>query len=267
MRAMETLPIFVLEPPYSMVRWLRDVPPALGSILLVDGTGRRPTPNDVREVMSLAPWCPVVVLGRDRTELRAIRRSPRIGVLAGEPLGNQFGRAIIDAVLGRPLPSPSDLTDWVVRRTNAPLLSRTLSDMFSGAASRSAATPGLATTWARHLAQLGTWTASEWQSAAHLAELAANREGLARVMIAEDVHSTETRRTMADFDRIASRQFSALVGWEWVLEAALRESGYFDRAAEELRLTIRRRAPERHKAVPVLAYDPPRIETGSRLSA
>jgi hypothetical protein len=241
---METLPIFVLEPPYTMVRWLRDVAPPLGSILLLDGTGRRPRPNDVRELMSLAPWCPVVVLGRDRGEVRPIRRTSRVAVIPGQALGDDLGRLVLQAVAARPIPTPSDLTEWVVRRTNSPLLSRTLADLFSSTSLQAGSTHAMSSTWQRQLAQLGGWGAADWQMAAHLAELSANRGMLPRVLQADDPRAVGARQLLDDCQRDCGHAFQRLCGWEWVLEVALRRSGYFERAATELRLTVGRGAAD-----------------------
>jgi hypothetical protein len=238
---METLPTFVLEPPYTMVRWLRDAAPSLGSILLLDGTGRRPRPNDVRELMSLAPWCPVVVLGRDRGEVRPIRRTPRVAVIPGQAMGDDLGSLVLQAVAARAVPTPSDLTEWVVRRTNSPLLSRTLADLFSSTSLQAGSTHAMSSTWQRQLAHLGTWSAADWQVAAHLAELSANRVVLPRVVHGDDPRAHGTRQLLDDCQRECGHSFERVYGWEWVLEVALRQSGYFERAANELRLTIGRR--------------------------
>ena len=57
-----SLSLLVLEPPYAMVRWLRDDAPAMGSVLLIDTVIRDTSIPDLRSTMDIAPWCPICVL-------------------------------------------------------------------------------------------------------------------------------------------------------------------------------------------------------------
>ena len=226
--------LFILEPPYVMARRLMDQPPTLGSVALFDAVTDRPTTNDVKGQMELAPWCPLCLLADNESGMRATRRLPRTCVVFG--LDEADGAsAILKAVSSRPRPTPSDMVDWVTRRTRLPGLSRTLSDLFTRPAFRRNEAAFLPYAVREQIRQLGDWTALEWQRAAMLAEVAADRSLLNRTMSSEDETAVELRSTMLDLLGIAEREFHNRYGWEWVLEASLRRSGFFERAVRGVR--------------------------------
>jgi hypothetical protein len=226
--------LFLLEPPYQMVRRLGDFPPALGSVALLDTTDGRPTTNEVKAQMELAPWCPLCLLATPESGVRATRRLPRTCVVFG--LDEVDGAsAILKAVSSRARPTPSDLVDWMTRRTRLPILGRVLSDLFSRPVFRRNEAALLPYAVREQVRLLGQWTAQEWQQAAMLAELAADRSLLNRTMCAGDEAALQQRAAMRDLLGVAERDFHDRYGWEWVLEASLRASGFEERSARTVR--------------------------------
>ncbi|MBV6522132.1 MAG: hypothetical protein MNPFHGCM_02278 [Gemmatimonadaceae bacterium] len=234
--------LLVLEPPYAMVRWLRDDAPAMGSVLLVDAAIRDVTMADLRVTMDVTPWCPVCVLSAKRLGGRGVRRIPRSCQVASLDTLADPAAAILRAVDDRPRPTPSTLVEWIVRRARAHAVGRTLSDLFSRPLLSRTEASFLSYPVREHLATLGTWSAIDWQYAAQFAEYAADRTSLNRLLL-DPVGSRDTLQRMQELLGIDEQQFRASHGWEWVLEASLRRSGFFEtRVPDVRRLTDRRSA-------------------------
>ncbi|MBK6307439.1 MAG: hypothetical protein IPF47_17585 [Gemmatimonadetes bacterium] len=153
---MNTSSLLILEPPYQMARRLHDVSPDLGSVALLDALERRPSTNDVKAQMDVAPWCPLCILADGDSGMRSTRRLPRTCVVFG--LADADGAsAILRAVAARPRPTPSDMVEWLVRRTRASTLSRTLADLFTRPALRRNEVSFLPYTVREQLRLLGDW--------------------------------------------------------------------------------------------------------------
>jgi hypothetical protein len=75
-----------------------------------------------------------------------------------------------------------------------------------------------------------------------LADLAADRSLLNRTMAATDAACHEVRRWMDELLGISDRQFHDRYGWEWVLEASLRRSGFFEVTSRDIRPLVSRPA-------------------------
>jgi hypothetical protein len=219
--------LFLLDPPYVMARRLQVAPPVLGSVALLDAVSSRPTTNDVKGQMDLAPWCPLCLLADADSGMRSTRRLPRTCVVFG--LDESDGAsAILRAVSARPRPTPSDLVDWITRRTRLPGLSRLLSDLFTRPPFRRNEAALLPYSVREQLRQLGRWSALEWQRAVMLTELAADRSLLNRTMSSDETSAQELRGSIGELLGIQEREFHDRYGWEWVLEASLRRSGFFE---------------------------------------
>lgn len=220
--------LLILEPPYRMARRLHDVSPELGAVALLDACIRRPTTHDVKAELEVAPWCPLCIITGEDSGMRATRRLPRTCVIFGL-VDDDGADPILRAVAARPRPTPSDLVEWLVKRTRVATLARTMSDLFTRPALRRNEVSFLPYTVREQLRQLGDWGALEWQRAGGLADLAADRSALNRVMAADDPAAADARRWMHELLGLTEREFHSRVGWEWVLEASLRRSGFFDR--------------------------------------
>jgi hypothetical protein len=249
-----TSSLLVLEPPYAMVRWLREDSPAMGSILLMDILSRTPAPAEMRSVTDVAPWCPVCVLADRRIGGRGTRRIPRTCVVVGVESAPDATAAILRAVDDRPRPTPSTLVEWIVKRTRCHSVGRTLSELFTRPLLRKTEAAYLPYTLREQLALLGSWTALEWQHAAQFAEYAADRTSLKRLLSADDPSSRDTRHRMHDLLGVTEREFHEAHGWEWVLELALRRSGFFELGARNYRRMPTRRMPVPGVAAALSAY-------------
>lgn len=220
--------LFIFEPPYASVRRLHDLEPALGAILLLDATDGTPTSNEVKAEMERLPWCPLCLLAAPASGVRSTRRLPRTCVVFGGE--SEIGAEILRAIADRPRPTSSDLVEWLARRTRRPSLGRVLSELFSGPRLHSReSSAGLTYGMRETMRQLGEWGALEWQRAAALAQLAADRTSLVRHLASPDAPGRELRQEMRDLLGLSERDFLQRHGWEWVLEAALRRSGYSER--------------------------------------
>ncbi len=232
---MKVSSLLILEPPYNVARRMHELAPDLGSVALLDAIERRPSTHDVKGQMDLAPWCPLCIIADEDSGMRSTRRLPRTCVVFG--LQETDGATpILRAVAARPRPTPSDMVEWLVKRTRVPTIARSMSDLFSRPSLRRNEVAFLPHTVREQLRLLGDWGALEWQRAAVLADLASDRTMLNRVVSADDPSAEESRRWMHDLYGIGEREFHARFGWEWVLEASLRQSGFFERRAKGVRV-------------------------------
>ncbi|MEP7348085.1 MAG: hypothetical protein ABI877_22640, partial [Gemmatimonadaceae bacterium] len=226
--------------------------PAMGSVLLIDTVIRDTSIPDLRSTMDVAPWCPICVLSDQRLGGRGVKRIPRTCQVSGLDSIDDATNAILRAVDDRPRPTPSTLVEWIVRRTRVHAVGRTLSDLFTRPLLRKVEASYLSYQVRDHLAMLGTWSAVDWQHAAQFAEYAADRTSLNRLLSATDIASLETRQRMQELLGVAEREFHSAHGWEWVLEASLRRSGFFDTHAKDFR-----RMSGRRSAIPSMTAGKP----------
>lgn len=201
--------------------------PELGSIALLDASAERPTTSLIKEQLDATPWCPLCLLADADAGMRATRRLVRTCVVFR--LDDDGGAAILRAVGARPRPTATDLVEWLTRRTRQAPLARTLAELFTRPALRRIEVSHLPYIVREQLRQLGDWGAIEWQRAAVLADLAADRSMLSRTVAGREATFDDARRWMHDLLGVSEREFHERYGWEWVLEASLRRSGFFDR--------------------------------------
>jgi len=221
--AMNRLALYVTAPPFMHVRRLGDGRPPLGSILLADVADRPATAEELRDLFTLAPWCPVCVLLHATHERRRVPRSPRmcsVSTLAG----GGGAASILEAVRDRPRPAPMELAEWLADRVRAPGIRTPLATVFARALAGTDRAP-LGSSWSDTPIQtLGTWSASKWQEVARLADLAANREAMGRLLVRRNPASTQAVNAMRDLLGATEDEYRERAGWEWVLEAAVRRS-------------------------------------------
>jgi hypothetical protein len=220
---MSRLSLYVTAPPFMHVRRLGDGRPPLGSIVLADVAERPATSEELRELFALAPWCPVCVLLQSTTERRRIPRSPRMCSVSSLAGGGGAG-SILEAVRERPRPAPMELAEWLAERTRCQGLRAPLATLFGRALSGNART-GLGTTWSdTPITPLGGWPGSAWQEVARLADLAANREAMGRLLVRRNPAGAQAIRAIDSLLGATEEEFRERAGWEWVLEAAVRRS-------------------------------------------
>jgi hypothetical protein len=220
---MSRLSLYVTAPPFMHVRRLGDSRPPLGSILLADVADRPATAEELRDLFTLAPWCPVCVLLRETHERRRIPRSPRMCSVSSLSGGGGAG-SILEAVRDRPRPAPMELAEWLADRVRAPGIKTPLATLFARAIAGTERTP-LGSTWAETPIQtLGGWSGTKWQDVARLADLAANREAMGRLLVRRNPAASQALNAMRDLLGTTEEDFRERAGWEWVLEAAVRRS-------------------------------------------
>lgn len=223
MAVMSRLSLYVTAPPFMHVRRLGDGRPPLGSILLADVADRPATAEELRGLFDLAPWCPVCVLLHSSHERRRIPRSPRMCSVSALTGGGGAG-SILEAVRDRPRPAPIELAEWLADRVRAPGIRTPLATLFARAISGTERSP-LASTWSDTPIQtLGGWSGTKWQEVARLADLAANREAMGRLLVRRNPAATQAVSAMSDLLGATEEEFRERAGWEWVLEAAVRRS-------------------------------------------
>ena len=220
---MSRLSLYVTAPPFMHVRRLGDGRPPLGSILLADIADRPATAEELRNLFTLAPWCPVCVLLRSTAERRRIPRSPRMCSVSAL-IGGGGAASILEAVRDRPRPAPMEMAEWLADRVRAPGIKTPLATLFGRAMSSYDRTT-LGTTWSETPIQtLGEWSGAKWQEVSRLADLAANREAMGRLLVRRNPASAETIANIRDLLGATEEEFRERAGWEWVLEAAIRRS-------------------------------------------
>jgi hypothetical protein len=247
---MSRLSLYVTAPPFMHVRRLGDGRPPLGSILLADVADRPATAEELRDLFMLAPWCPVCVLLHSTHERRRIPRSPRMCSVSSL-IGGGGAASILEAVRDRPRPAPMELAEWLADRVRAPGIKTPLATLFARAISGTERTP-LGSTWSETPIQtLGGWSGTKWQEVARLADLAANREAMGRLLVRRNPASAQAINAMRDLLGATEEEFRERAGWEWVLEAAVRRSREQTEVVASLG-TIRMTTPA----------DAPRVATG-----
>ena len=220
---MTRLSLYVTSPPFMHVHRLGDGRPPLGSILLADIAERPATSEELRELFTLAPWCPVCVLLRSTSERRRIPRSPRMCSVSSL-MGGGGGGSILAAVRERPRPAPMELAEWLADRVRCAGLRAPLATLFGRAISDNGRT-GLGTTWSETpITPLGSWAGNAWQEVARLADLAANREAMGRLLVRRNPAGAQALRAIDELLGATEDEFRERAGWEWVLEAAVRRS-------------------------------------------
>lgn len=219
---MNRLSLYVTAPPFLHVRRLEEGRPPLGAILLADLADRPATSEELRALFALAPWCPVCVLLRTTSERRRLPRSPRmcsVSSLEGGGAGS-----ILAAVRQRPRPAPMEFAEWLADRARCMGLRSPLATLF-GRALSGAPSSVLRAAWAdAPITPLGRWPGSAWQDVARLADLAANREAMGRLLVRRSTAADLAVRSMAELLGATEDEFRERAGWEWVLEAAVRRS-------------------------------------------
>ena len=214
--------LYVTAPPFMHVRRLGDGRPPLGSILLADTADRPATSEELRSLFLLAPWCPVCVLLHSSAERRRVPRSPRMCSVSSLEGGGGAG-SILAAVRERPRPAPMEMAEWLADRVKCMALRAPLATLFGRAIAN--ASSGLGTTWSdTPITPLGTWPGRSWQEVARLADLAANREAMGRLLVRRSPVGAQAVRNMDELLGASEEEFRERAGWEWVLEAAVRRS-------------------------------------------
>lgn len=232
----------VCQPPYRAFDALslteRHAGPRVGSV--VCGTGR--STLAVLEYLALAiekwPWvapCAGLPPSEYLAQQYAALQRPfdiRLAVVH-VPAGRRISAPdVVKAVIARPTPGAANLVAWICQRLQLPDLATPLLEQLTRAFDPESELPRSAASYSRLFSSRGKFKAHDWQALARLIRRHSLAQQRARPFLnPRDISSsTQTLRTATKHARkylaMSLRAATALVGWEWVLERALRVAGY-----------------------------------------
>ena len=229
----------MLRPPYERLGAVDGNAP-LGTILVVSLGGNSAGLALALDEHRLMPWCPVVVLipADDPIDARALQLLLRAGATTAGALGASASEltpaAVIAAADARPAPNAGDLARQAAKRIGRPGVEPLLCACFARAwndPTPSQLFTGSDDTIQRRLREVGPLRPRDWTIIARLVRFvhAARADtGSSRLRIAADCridYRTIRTRTRGLLGRSVEAAVS-LAGWEWLVEAALRRSGY-----------------------------------------
>ena len=225
----------VLEPPYTLSVPLTHPRPPVGAILLADLSDG--ISALARAVVSSrdAPWCPLVPVLADRripaetlTTFEAVPGTWATLYSSDFPHLPLVARAEA-AVRRRPVPQATTIAQWVEARLRRSDTASVLAACFgeSGDALRPPRT------LTRRVQALGPLEVRDWRGLARLAQLLAASSPCFTSSLETTAYEAEVDpRTLRRWLRLATDRSwpdaAARIGWEWVLESALRRFGYLE---------------------------------------
>ena len=213
--------------------------PALGSVLVCNLEADIVALAEAYSCHSRWPWCPILVvvpprLGLDVRVLEAFE--PRPGAVA--PLLSEWARvesdlrSLKDAVRDRARPSAWMLAKYVCRRTRRKSIDHALDRcLAAGLSPRENCPISHRSTLGRHLKDFGPLKPHDWLAVGHLVHthLAAMSSGCRTVEGAALRVGLDPRTLRSRLLRYCGCSFAhsrVRLGWEWIVEAALRKFGY-----------------------------------------
>ena len=117
-----------------------------------------------------------------------------------------------------------EMAEWLAERAKVPALRAPLATLFGRAITNNGRS-SLGSTWSdTPITPLGNWPGSTWQEVARLADLAANREAMGRLLVRRNPAGAQAIRAINDVLGASEDEFRERAGWEWVFEAAVRRS-------------------------------------------
>jgi hypothetical protein len=222
------LGVYILEPPYAVCRPLGNRVPELGAILMVDLRLGRSTCESLVGVTTAAPWCPscarvpASMPARQLIEVLDLL-PPSCSKLPIEDDSNPFepGRYVA-AVAARPGPSPTEIAAYVAGRTSPGIASPLLACLEQNGTRQTSRSY-----LSRRLQAYPPYTAHDWAAIGALVLILRSGRWPAGRLARENGLDPRTLRAWAA--RYLAMPWSVaeeLVGWECIVEAALRRGGY-----------------------------------------
>ncbi len=227
--------LHVLEPPYDGPVPAGAFRPAVGALGIVDLAGGIPALARAVTLTRDAPWCPLVAVVSDRgiaaATLEAFEPIPGTwGILYPSDYAHlSLERRVQAVVRRRPVPLTTTIAQWVEARLHMPGSASTLAACF-GEGGDALRPPRTLT---RRVQALGPLEVRDWRGIGRLAQSLMCRplQGLTLEGMALD--ALIDPRTLRRWLRLATdlpwAEVAARVGWEWVLESALRKWSYVER--------------------------------------
>jgi hypothetical protein len=241
----------LLRPPYESLTTVLDVPARspLGTILHVWGSSALAILGSVTSSLESCPWLvPVVVLPQNEVCLQPLIAlfgglRGRVAVADTASFKRPTIEWLIDAAKQREQPDGQALATYTMKRIADPALSAPLTEQFTWALNGDAHPLRSVATYSRIFAHHQPFTARHWRALAQLAFAVILRQReRAPVMqrMRESYVVLPQRITHRASDRYAQHflgmSFEASisrVGWEWVIEHALRRARYVSIARPE----------------------------------
>jgi hypothetical protein len=226
----------VLAPPYRLEDRPVDGLPPLGAVVLAWTDSVQRLRAEVAAVLARAPWCVPVLVVDDGVAapemLSAIHDVPGQPAFIRDPLnGAVLPALVLSAVRSRRPPTGRELAEYVVRRTGRVALRSALETLLSpGPAARAEPTTrlGPARTVRDRLRRFGPLSPRCWRRVGTLARVPgmAPGDGVDVIAWRAGVCPRSLRVWCRRFLGISLRALRERVGWEWVMESALRLAGY-----------------------------------------
>lgn len=223
----------LLVPPYHTAQHVAQLrpehPPPLGTIAAGHGRDLLLVVSELWVVIRQWPWVtPCVTLIPDQWQFeRLLQLFPDLShylAIGRIQSASEAGvKTVVTAVRRRALPTPDVLAHWVCRRIALPAYYLPFLAQFEQALEDAPVSPPLSrATASRRFVKLGRYTARDWRALARLCvELCAvTSSSTPRVL------RRQGARYLRKYLGMSARAAASYLGWEWVLEQALRAGGY-----------------------------------------
>ena len=142
-----------------------------------------------------------------------------------DPTSPQWFAHVVEAVRQRPLPEPRALAEWIGHRVRHTELERPLRAQFEEALQGAMAAGPSPTTYRRVFAHYGRYSPRDWRAIARLCRHAAGG-GTVREHAAARLPERTVSRYARQYLSVTHQMVAKRLGWEWVVEAALRTGAY-----------------------------------------
>lgn len=235
--------IGVLTPPYEETAPITpfthsgtELP--LGAVVYAVGTSVMESLGGLTATLVRSPWTiPCIVLAAGERLERALLDQldtlrDRLAILDAEALAaSDIRRAVIVAVRERPLPGPTAMARYVSNRISSPDLQDLLLDPFCIALEEDSIGGGHSVaTYSRRFRRYGPYTSSDWRALATLAWALGRTTRYPGASASIDslrrLSPRTLRRYVERFLEMSWTDAANKLGWEWVLEQALRTGWY-----------------------------------------
>jgi hypothetical protein len=222
----------VLLPPYAGFGLHPGMDLPLGAIVVCNASENDAALLRAAVYETLAPWAPLaLILPENMLEpsvLEAVTRLRGKSAYVAHAAGGIAPATICAAVAARARPTANDVANYVARR----LENRECGRLVLAALERPEVTGcypggGRYRTLCRRLRQLGPLTPREWRLLWHLAGLPRSTEpSVEALACAAGVEARALRHQVSRLMGLPLHEYRIRVGWEWTIEATLREHRY-----------------------------------------